>query len=75
MGELMGEGAISIFKTDGNFSHAEWFVIISTAEYDILHLSASQTFGTLLPQSPSYGIHHITLAATIGPHDRADPLG
>jgi len=50
-------------------------MVFGTPENHILHLTASQLFGTLLPHTPSDCVHHIAFSAAVWPDDPADSGG
>ena len=57
-----------------HFGHGERALRLAAVEDDVLHASAAQRLGTLLAHHPAERIHHVGLAAAVGPDDAGNSV-
>ena len=64
----------NITQGHGDFGPVEGLARLTAVEDEIRDAGATQGFGTLLADDPANGVGNVAFAATIGTHDRREPL-
>ena len=72
LGVVNGQGAVGVVNGQGDLGASERRAGAGPGEDDVGHGAAAQVLGPLLPHDPGQGVHHIGLAAPVGPHHGGD---
>ena len=71
---LQGEDVVGVVQHQGHLGKALLLAQGGTAEDHILHLTAPECLGGLLPHDPADGVGDIRFSAAVGTHDSGDVL-
>ena len=74
LGKVHVQGAVIVFKDEGNLAIAEGLALLGAVENHIGHAGAAQGFGGLLPQHPAHGVADIAFSRAIGPDNAGNPF-
>ena len=67
LGKVHVQGAVVVFKDEGNLAVAEGLALLGAVEDHVGHAGAAQGFGGLLPQHPAHRVADVALSRAVGP--------